>query len=279
MHQICYRLVASVTIAALSSSVGAAEPTLNHQSSQGANLEGQSWRLVGYHTGDGFAEVVAKPKPARFRFENGQLSGNTGCNRVSGSYTLDGANLTIGKNLASTMMACPEPLMTQEKAVTAALTSVTVYRRTDGRLELLDAEGQVMLGFQVFQSSPLVGDTWILDAYNDGKQGLASPIGGAEISLEFLEQGTIGGSDGCHRYMSGYRLEDDRLTIGPIATTRIACRGPEAVAAQANVYAAALGTVTGYRVEGRQLTLINADGKTAARFQARELPTPLDQAD
>lgn len=276
MQQLCRPIAATLLIAALSSAVGASEPIVQHQPNP---LEGQSWQLIEYQSAGGLVEAIAKDRPARFRFQAGQLSGNAGCNQVSGSFTLDGTSLTIGQDMASTMMACPEPLMTQEQAVTAALAAVTTYRQTDDRLELLDSANQTLLKFQAFQTSPLVGNTWMLEVYNNGKQALVSPIAGAEINLEFTEEGTLSGSDGCNRYMSGYRLEGDRLTIGPIATTRMACRGPDAVAAQAAAYAVALGTVTGYRLEGRQLTLINTDGKTAARFQAPETPAPVQQVE
>ena len=278
MQQIRHPRIAMLLIAALSSAVGATEsasavePLLSP-------LEGPAWQLTDYPSADGPVAAIAKAKPALFRFTAGQIAGNAGCNQITGAYRLDGTGLTIDKHLASTMMACPEPLMQQEQAVTAALARVVAYRQVGDRLELLDAANQILLRFQAFQASPLVGETWMLEVYNNGKQALVSPLAGADIRLEFREQGTLGGSDGCNRYMSGYRLEGDRLTIGPIATTRMTCQGPDAVAAQAATYAAALGTVAGYRIEGRQLTLLDADGKTAARFQAPAMPAPVVPAE
>ncbi|MBK5965093.1 heat-shock protein [Thiocystis minor] len=273
MQQIRHTLAATLMIAVLSSPVGATESAVEPPSSP---LEGETWQLTSHPSANGPVAVIAKAKPALFRFTAGRITGNAGCNQITGAYRLDGTGLTIDKNLASTMMACPEPLMRQEQAVTAALPSVAAYRQIGDRLELLDASNQTLLGFQAFQASPLVGATWMLEVYNNGKQALVSPLAGADISLEFSEEGTLGGSDGCNRYMSGYRLEGDRLTIGPIATTRMACRGPDAVAAQAAAYTAALGTVAGYQIEGRQLTLLDADGKTAVRFQAPATPTPAE---
>ncbi|AFL74329.1 META domain-containing protein [Thiocystis violascens] len=274
MQQIRHPLIAPLLIAALfSSPVGAAESVIAQPSNP---LEGQTWQLTSYPSADGLVGAIAKTKPALFRFTAGRIAGNAGCNQITGAYRLDGTGLTIDQNLASTMMACPEPLMRQEQAVTAALARVAAYRQVGERLELLDAANQTLLGFQAIQAAPLVGTLWRLEVFNNGKQALVSSLAGADISLEFSEQGTLGGSDGCNRYMSGFRLEGDRLTVGPIATTRMACQGPDAVAAQAAAYARALGTVAGYRIEGRQLTLLDADGKTAARFQA---PAPVDPGD
>jgi heat shock protein HslJ len=70
--------------------------------------------------------------------------------------------------------------------------------------------------------------------------------------------------------MSGFTLEGDVLSLGPVATTRMACRGPEGAAEQARAFAQALAMVAGYEVEGDQLTLLTAEGTIAARFRAQE---------
>jgi heat shock protein HslJ len=65
-----------------------------------------------------------------------RASGFAGCNRFTGGYELNGANLRFG-NLAVTRMACAEP--TPEAAVLKALQG-TVSWKVDGRtLELSDA--------------------------------------------------------------------------------------------------------------------------------------------
>ena len=65
-----------------------------------------------------------------------RASGFAGCNRLTGGYELNGANLRFG-NLAVTRMACAEP--TPEAAVLKALQD-TVSWKVDGRtLELSDA--------------------------------------------------------------------------------------------------------------------------------------------
>ena len=102
---------ASVAPAAPTPSPGAA-PT----------LEDQSWLLAAYRVGNALVETTEGPRPARFRFEAGRVSGNAGCNQIGGAYTLAGTSLTFKANMAATMMACPEPLMRQDQAVGLALT-------------------------------------------------------------------------------------------------------------------------------------------------------------
>jgi heat shock protein HslJ len=235
-------------------------------------FEGSSWRLVAYRSGAILAELPAGSAPAHILFESGRVGGSAGCNRLAGTYRLDGERLAFEPNMAATMMACPEPLMTQEQAVGAAFAQVVAYR-LDGRLlELLNAAGQPVLRFLPLEPLPLAGRQWQLRGFNNGKQAVVSVLAGTEITLELRDDGTLGGSDGCNRYMSGYTLEGGTLVIGPLAATRMACRGPEGAAEQARLYGQALARAVGYRIEGEELTLLDADGKTAAHFRAAPRP-------
>ena len=235
-------------------------------------LENTSWLLSAYQSGSALVEPVAGPIPARFRFEAGRVAGKAGCNQIGGAYTLDGNKLSFKANMASTMMACPEPLMTQDQAVGAALVKVAGYRVDGELLELVDAAGKPLLRFLRLKPTPLVGQLWQLKGYNNGKQAMASAMDGTEVNLEFRDDGTLGGFDGCNRYMSGYTLEGEVLTIGPLVTTRMACKGPAGAGDQARAYAAALGTVTAYRIDGGELTLRDGAGHPAARYRVEEVP-------
>ena len=232
-----------------------------------ASLEGVDWVLLAYRSGDALVELGDPRGPARLRFQDGRVTGSAGCNRLMGDYELKEEGIRFQAPMASTMMACPEPLMSQEQAVHAALASVVSYRREADSLDLLDPAGEVALRLAVLEPVALVGPVWQLEAYNNGKQAIVSLLAGTQITLELRDNGTLGGSDGCNRYMSGFTLVGDTLTFGPIATTRMACRGPQGAAEQAAAYAAALGTVTGYRIEGEELVLLNREGGSAARFR------------
>ncbi len=231
-------------------------------------FEGGPWQLVAYRSGEALTKLEEDRAPALFHFEGGHMAGSAGCNRLMAAYSVDGDRLSFDPNAASTMMACPEPLMAQEQAVSAALGAVESFRLDAKLLEFLNGKGEPLLRFVALEPSPLTGQTWGLVAYNNGREAIVSTLQGAEITLEFHDDGTLGGTDGCNRYMSGYTLEDGKLSIGPLATTRMACRGPAGASEQAQAFARALETVAGYRIEGRELTLITADGTPAARFRA-----------
>jgi heat shock protein HslJ len=76
---------------------------------------------------------------------DGRLAGNGGCNGITSAYTLQGNRLTLGP-LATTRKTCNEVLMEQEDRVLTALErAVTARVPPHGLLELLDADGTVLL--------------------------------------------------------------------------------------------------------------------------------------
>ncbi|PWB68707.1 MAG: hypothetical protein C3F15_15960, partial [Holophagae bacterium] len=82
-------------------------------------LQANAWRLQSLPGRDAKALGAARP-PLTVRFEAGRVSGFSGCNRLVGSYSVEGDVVTLSQ-LAGTMMACPEPAMALESAFRAAL--------------------------------------------------------------------------------------------------------------------------------------------------------------
>lgn len=102
-----------------------------------AELVNTYWKLLEV---DGQPAVVADNRREAhliLQLDDHRLVGSTGCNRLVGSYQLDGEQLTFSP-AGTTMMMCPEELMRQERLVTAALTATRSWRITGQVLELLD---------------------------------------------------------------------------------------------------------------------------------------------
>ena len=106
-------------------------------------LEGTRWTLmelgglrVEPREGGHDPQLVLDPDGRR-------LSGSGGCNRLLGRYELNGDRLGFGA-VATTMMACPEPLMSRERAFIEALEATTGFRIEGETLELLAGEGVVV---------------------------------------------------------------------------------------------------------------------------------------
>ena len=76
--------------------------------------------------------------------ETDMASGFTGCNRMTGGYVLAGEALDFGM-LATTRMACEMAGAETEMAYEQTLAEVARWRRRDGKLELLDEKGEVLM--------------------------------------------------------------------------------------------------------------------------------------
>jgi uncharacterized lipoprotein YbaY/heat shock protein HslJ len=75
-----------------------------------------------------------------------RMEGSGGCNRMTGSYTLDGEKVAFGP-IATTLMACLTGAET-EKAFHEALGRAGTWKIEGQHLELLDAEGAMVARFE-----------------------------------------------------------------------------------------------------------------------------------
>ena len=73
-----------------------------------------------------------------------RVSGFTGCNRLSGGYLLAGGSLEF-LGVATTRMACSEAGATVEMLFMQQLEAVARWRRRGQDLELLNANGRVLM--------------------------------------------------------------------------------------------------------------------------------------
>jgi heat shock protein HslJ len=101
------------------------------------NLSGK-WRVV--TLGGGTLPPTAN---VTLDFAAKTVSGSSGCNNYSGSYTQKGTDLSFGPT-AMTRKACPPQLMDIETGFAKALASVTAYDMNSGRLRLLVGEHVIM---------------------------------------------------------------------------------------------------------------------------------------
>ena len=67
------------------------------------------------------------------------------CNSLRGSYTIEPGTISFG-DAAATMMACPDPLMQQERLLFDALENAAQFQLTaDGKFQLEDASGAILI--------------------------------------------------------------------------------------------------------------------------------------
>ena len=109
----------------------------------------------------------------------------------------------------------------------------------------------------------LVGPTWRVTSI-----GGQPALSGTTITAEFSAEERVAGSAGCNRYMGGARAEAGRLSVGPLASTLMAC-SPDTVMAQEMQYLAALGAATSYTLSGDELRLGPSASATTLVFTSR----------
>jgi heat shock protein HslJ len=85
--------------------------------------------------------------PVTLKFQGKTASGVDGCNNYSTSYTANGSALTFGKEIATTLMACPDPITQQSTAYFRALKSTASFNNDGKKLEMLDANGKLLATF------------------------------------------------------------------------------------------------------------------------------------
>lgn len=91
-------------------------------------------------------EPVIAGSETSLAFElDGSTHGNGSCNRFFGGFTLTGEGLTLSPG-GSTMMACEQGLMDQEQKFLASLETINRFESlADGRLRLVDVDGNAAL--------------------------------------------------------------------------------------------------------------------------------------
>ena len=66
-----------------------------------------NWELIVFPASTKTLSEIFTMKRPEMQMENGKLSGTTGCNRLTGTYTVSGNSIQFGPNLALTKMGCP----------------------------------------------------------------------------------------------------------------------------------------------------------------------------
>ena len=211
-------------------------------------------------------QPALKDTTVTLNFEAGRVSGSDGCNRYNTTYAADGTNLLFDQPIATTMMACPEPIMVQATAYLQALGQTATYQNDGQQLSLLDASGKELVTFAA-QSSELGGTSWIVTGYNNGKQAVVSVMLDTTITANFGADGNLSGNAGCNEYSAPYQTTGPKITIGQGISTMKFCASPEGVMDQEQQYLAALQTAATYRIDGTTLEMRTADGALVASFQ------------
>jgi heat shock protein HslJ len=219
------------------------------------------WELVNGRGPDG--EVVLQGgHPITLEIDEASWGGSGGCNRYSGSATVNGDELTMSE-VAVTGMACMEDgVMEAEAAYLAALTTVDRWSVDGDTLTLTGPDSELQFNRMApVADAPLVGTTWQLAELISGDgpdAAVSSNWTAAELVLG--DDGRLSGSTGCNRMMGGFELEGDTLVLGPLATTRMACTDDGAAEQERQVLAVLDAGPLSVELDGDRLVLRAPDG-------------------
>jgi heat shock protein HslJ len=114
-------------------------------------LAGTSWLLQRIEAGDESMELASMEglRAPELQFAAGdtlRVAGSDGCNRITGSYALEGDGRITFSAMASTRMACPPPVEEVASRVTAVLTGNTAAYEVEGDMLQLSS-GETVLHY------------------------------------------------------------------------------------------------------------------------------------
>jgi heat shock protein HslJ len=128
-------MVVGLNVASCASAITSADTSTN-------NLNHTSWVLATLNN-----QAVIPNVLITLNFEDGNIAGTDGCNRYHTAYTLNANQLSINKNIASTRMACPEPITQQASIYMTALIETVSYKIEGQQLILRNASGKALISF------------------------------------------------------------------------------------------------------------------------------------
>jgi len=224
------------------------------------SLSGSTWNVTGFNNG---RQGVVSPivgSPISLSFADGRVSGRTGCNNFTGSYTLKGNNIKVSQ-LANTNMMCPaEGVMAQESQFLKALESAVTWSLEGDRLDMHRADGERALEGTPEAAATLTGRTWNVTGFNNGRTAVISPIAGTQLNFTF-GNGRVTGMSGCNTFRASFTQQGDTIRIGSTSTTRRRCPGN--VTTQERDFLRALRSSARWSIQGGQLNMHRADGQSA----------------
>ncbi|KOU75298.1 MULTISPECIES: META domain-containing protein [Streptomyces] len=216
------------------------------------------WSVESLTTG---GRTLHAPETARLDIGENQAKGNYGCNGFTAALSFAGTSAVTVTPGATTTRACAD--MEFETAFAKLFTGRLTIDRGPDRLTLKTADGSTiaMTSQPAVPDAPLTTVEWTVQSLISGESVSSLPAGAAGTArFTVAADLSVSGTLGCNRFSAQVTRDGDRLTFGPLTTTRMACDGPAGEVEQKLTDLLASGPLVS-RIEGRRLTLTAADGK------------------
>jgi heat shock protein HslJ len=117
------------------------------------------------------------------------------------------------------------------------------------------------------QTFELKGSGWVLSQIN------GQPVLESSAPTLVFDEKSLGGNGSCNSFGGDYRQDGEKLEIGPVFSTMMAC-ADAGVMEQETAYLAALDSAAKFKIEAGKLVILDADDKTLLVFEMQD--TALD---
>ncbi|MET9854069.1 META domain-containing protein [Streptomyces sp. NPDC006450] len=222
-------------------------------------------------------KVLRAPAAARLSVERGkgyeaEATGNYGCNGFTAAVVFDSAATMTVTPGSHTDMACPD--LPFETAFAKVFRGTLTVEQAQEKITLKTSDGNAIAlnSKPPAPAAPLVATQWTVDSLIKGETASSVPAG-AEGRARFTvaADGTVSGNLGCNRFNATASVEGDKLTVGPLTSTRMACEGGPGEVERALTELFGGGPLD-WRIQGDTLTLTGSDGRavTATAASAAE---------
>ncbi len=202
-------------------------------------------------------------------FEKGKLSAKAGCNSMFGSYTVTGDVLTVPQ-MGSTMMACQDELMAQDRWLAAFLASGPTWTLDGDTLTLTDGKDTLVLGPAPSGADSLEGTGWKLDGLITQSGSTVSAVAPTVTAWVRFNAGEIAFDNSCNTGGGPVEIADSTMVFGNLRSTLKFCDGAagETEAAMNAVLQGTASYTVGSDPSGGVLTIMAEDGATGLQFIA-----------
>ena len=207
--------------------------------------------------------------------KDGAATGSDGCNQFRTTYTQKDSSLTFKQPAASTLMACPEPVMKQSALYMDALAKTTTFMATE-RVLILFGGNEILATF-VTESQGLADTAWDVINFNNGRGAVVSVLPETELTVLFGADGSVTGSAGCNEYVASHLAISNTIKISAPGTTLRFCAEPKGIMDQEFEFLNALESAATYNITGDVMQMRTADDQLALIMTRKiivDLPAP-----
>jgi heat shock protein HslJ len=221
-------VAATLVVVAVSSGLVSAQVAETSPQPQSAALTSPvgTWDVVAYDPwNEGLVEPLDGSTLTLSLLDDDELTGETGCGRFNGGWTIDEGGLRAG--IAQTgYFGCADAQTEEAIGFSAAVDAVVGWRQTADGIELVDRADSPRL---VLAPAVLAEPTgyWTVVRYRRPNGRLTEPLPDQPMALELNEYDRVAGSTGCRLLEGIYARDGGSIIIGPVDTVGLPCEGAD----------------------------------------------------